>query len=41
MVFELLETAVNIPKRYDVTVYDAIYIALAKLTGRVKTREVY
>jgi predicted nucleic acid-binding protein len=28
---ELLEVAVNIAKRYDVTVYDAIYIALAKL----------
>jgi predicted nucleic acid-binding protein len=28
---ELLEVAVNIAKRYDITVYDAIYIALAKL----------
>jgi predicted nucleic acid-binding protein len=28
---ELLEVAVKIAKRYDVTVYDAIYIALAKL----------
>jgi predicted nucleic acid-binding protein len=31
---ELLETAINIAKRYDVTVYDAIYIALAKLISR-------
>ena len=32
---ELLEVAVNIAKRYDVTVYDAIYIALAKLISGV------
>jgi predicted nucleic acid-binding protein len=32
---ELLEVAVNIAKKYDVTVYDAIYIALAKLISGV------
>jgi predicted nucleic acid-binding protein len=32
---ELLEVAVNIAKKYDVTTYDAIYIALAKLISGV------